>query len=335
MTPSLGLSGEAVRIAGAGVAFPDDEVTTDALVDRLAGSLPPARRANLARHTREELGVDRRAFVARDASAWTLAVAAARAALSEAPGLVPVAHLHATSTPSRWTGPDAARIGASLGLTAAFFDVRGGCSGGLWALIEGARLCAASTAPVLVSAADAFSLAFPHDERMLPLAMGDGAAALLLVPADPSLREAPSCPGLVRAVLGGAPAHHELATVSAPLPPRGGEAFTFSGDVERFAPAQEDALRGVAAALAAPADALVLVSGPAHLGARVAGGARRWSASLWAHGQVGAASLLVGMVEARAAGERGLLALLSAGGGIGFAGALWQLEPRGDGHAAG
>ncbi|MCC6623884.1 MAG: hypothetical protein IT385_21675 [Deltaproteobacteria bacterium] len=316
----LALGPAAVVTLARATAFPARVVATDALLEASTPGLSEARRAALRDHLAREVDGATRAFVEPPERALDLAIRAARDALERA-GIAPGAiagHVHATSTPSRWTGPEAARIGKALGLAAALLDVRSGCTGGLWALVQGAWLASQSQAPVLVTAADALSRTFPVgasgavSERMLPLTMGDGAAALVLAPGGPGR-------GLARAVFLGRPEHADDATVPDELPPRGGEAWALAGDPERFAEASERALSEALAALAPPADARVVVLTPrAATGRRVAPGA--WRASQRAHGHVGAASALVALAEI----GPGETALVSAGGGLSAGAALWS-----------
>ncbi|MFO0746202.1 MAG: hypothetical protein U1F43_11085 [Myxococcota bacterium] len=307
------------RVVARATAFPSDPIDTPTLLARLAPGLPPARRDALLAYLRAEVGVEQRAFVQGGERALDLAVRAAQGALGQGPFQI-AAHVHATSTPSRWTGPEAARIGQALGLDAAFFDVRSGCTGGLWALHHGARLAAESGACVLVTAADAFSQAFDPDERMLPLAMGDGAAPLVLAPP----RDDASAPagGIVKALFGGRPALADLATVRAELPGRG-EPLVLGGDPAAFGDAAEAALKEAWAALAAPDDATVIIqTGRAGTARRVH--ARAELASLARHGNIGAASALVAWCELAPDAARSV-AFASAGGGLSF-GALWWRE---------
>ena len=220
--------------------------------------------------------------------------------------------MHATSTPSRWTGPEAARIGQALGLRAAFFDVRSGCTGGLWALVQAARLAVDAQAPVLVTAADAFSLAFAPDERLLPLSMGDGAAALVLAPGVAGQ-------GVVRACFTGLPEHADLATVPGELPPRDGASYVLAGDAMAFGAVAEEALARALEALAPPIGTRVVVqTGRADVARRVSRDA--WLDGLRHHGNIGAPTALVALGEL----GPGMTAFVSAGGGLSSGALLWR-----------
>lgn len=321
MSVTLRLGPCPVAIAASAVAFPPDAIDTPTLVARLTPGLSDERRAAMLAWVDGDIGVRSRAHLAPGADPIGPAVEAARAALAGFADEVGALVL-ATSTASRWTTAESARVAAAIGLEAAFFDVRSGCTAGLWALVEGARLTRDTGRPILVVGVDSFSRAFAPGERTLPLAMGDGAAALVLRPAERG--------GIVRAVLGGRPALVELATVRAGLPPRDGEAFVLGGDPELFARAADEALIDALAALhevdPLPADTLIVphVSRAAtarRLGERV----RRpvYSEGFAAHGSLGAASLMVALH--RLGSRPGPLALVSAGGGLSYGGVLWQL----------
>jgi len=357
--PSLTLAACPVTILGSGVAFPPHPTDNATLLTRLMPDLPPDRRDALLAHLENELGVTSRAHLGPDVDPLTLAIAASCAALSEAQSQsprrspVPVAAiLLATSTASRWTTAESARLAAALGLAVAFCDLRSGCTGGLWALIEGARLARDIAAPVLVVGCDSFSRAFPPGERMLPFAMGDGAGAIVLAPPTSS----DSSEGLLGAVIGGQPAHVDLATVRAHLPPRTpAEPFVLGGDPEPFARAAEaaltasidsldsldsldalDSIDSIASIASAPIPgSSVLVPHVSRLGTarRLAAhaGLPFFAAGFSGHGNLGAASLLVAMHLLRKESLRspGSVAehvlLASAGGGLSFGAAWWRL----------
>jgi len=320
--PSLSLGPCPTAIVASAAAFPDGAVANPALLERLAPGLPDARRAALLAHLESDLGVASRAHLAPDADPLALPTRAARDALAQADRDV-CAVLVATSTPSRWTTAESARLSSALDLDVAFVDLRSGCTGGLWALVEGARLCRDTGGAVLIVGSDSFSRAFPPGERLLPFAMGDGAAALVLAPTDGDQ-------GLVRATFGGLPALVDLATVTARLPPTGAEPFTLSGDPEPFAAAAEVALAASLEALA-PAPGSLLVPHVSRLATARRLGAR-FALEVFAdgfigHGNLGAASLITALHLLRSRPGPTMLALASAGGGLSFGGALWRLCP--------
>jgi len=330
MTPSLTLGPCPALIVGSGAAFPADPIDNASLLTRLAPGLPTARRDALLAHLDGELGVTSRAHLQPGSDPLILATRAARQALAEASTYEPRAILLATSTASRWTTAESARLANALGLAVAFCDLKSGCTGGLWALIEAARLARDSAAPVLVVGCDSFSRAFPAGERLLPFAMGDGAAALVVAPGGDA--------GLLRAAIGGEPRHVDLATVAARLPPATpSEPFALSGDPEPFARAAESALGAAINALPdRPADTLLVPHVSRLATARrlaAATGLACFTAGFTAHGNLGAASLLVALHLIRAQRLRSPsplaqhVLLASAGGGLSYGAALWRFAP--------
>lgn len=322
VAPTLRLGPASVRIAGSASAFPDVEMTTEALVDRLALDVPLARRRAMTAFFDQEVGVHRRAHLV-SGLARDLALVAARRALEEASVRAPAALVYATSTPSRWTAAESALLARDLDLTCAFFDVRSGCTGGLHALVHAARLARDADGPVLVVAADAFSKTFGN-ERLLPVTMGDGAAALVLVPSDRTSA------GVVRAVFGGAPDRVDLATVQGALPPTSLDpsAWALSGDPTAFAEAAEAALLAALTALEPPASATIVVhTSRAATARRVAGafGRAPYLGVLENHGNLGAPTLLAALDRLRREQATHDVALVSAGGGLSFGAALFGM----------
>ena len=317
LAPTLRIGPAPAAVLGGGVATPARRVETAALLEALAPEIPGPRREALRAWVDETLGVRTRAHVAAGGRAWRLAVEAADAALAEAGRPAVVAHLHATSTPSRWTGADAARIGRDLGLRVAHVDLRGGCTGGLWALVEAARLCRDAGGPVLLTAADALSLTFPsgtEGDRLLPLVVGDGAAALVLGPA--------AAGGLVRAVVGGDPAWCDVGTVARELPDGDGP-WTLGGDPAAFGEATRAGLSSAVAALDAPPDARWALHARADVARALV--EDPFLDTLTTRGMLGVASLPTALLALRAGGHRGPIALATAGGGLGYGAALWGL----------
>lgn len=316
-SPTLRLGPAAVGIAGAASAFPAEGWSTAALVRELAPDLPTPRREALVRFVEEEVGVRHRAHVRGEERAWTLAADAAEAALAQAGQPALAAHVHVTSTPSRWTGADAARIGQRLGLRSAHLDLRGGCTGGLWGLIQAARLCRDAGEAVLLTAADALSLTLPsgpEGDRMLPLAMGDGATALVFTPAPSG--------GLQCAVVGGAPALADLSTVHRELPDGDGP-MTLGGDPAAFSEATGEGLRLALASIEAPSEALGVIHARADTARRL--WAEPYLEVLAHQGMLGVASLPTALGRLWAAKRSGPVVLATAGGGLGFGAAVWTL----------
>ncbi|MBK8592662.1 MAG: hypothetical protein IPN77_26810 [Sandaracinaceae bacterium] len=333
--PTLTLGMVPVRILGSGVAFPPHAETTAELLGRLAPEVPAPRRDALARHFDADIGVLRRAHLTQG-RAVDLAVTAARAALEDSHTPRPIAVLVATSTPSRWTAAESAILARELGLACAFFDVRSGCTGGLHALVQGARLARDAGGPVLVVGADAFSLAF-GPERLLPVSMGDGAGALVLGPSGDATV------GITRAVFGGAPSLVDLATVPDLLPPSADvmardveSRFRLDGDPEAFSEAAEAAL-GIAldallAGVLSSSDqptALVVQTGRASCARRVAAraGHEPYLGVLENHGNLGAGTLLVALHALSRSPEISRVLLVSAGGGLSFGAASLRMRP--------
>lgn len=331
MKTSLTLGPCPVSILSSAVAFPSPALETAELLERLAPDLPAPRREALQSHLAGEIGVATRAHLAPGADPLTLPIDAARRAL-ETSGADVAALLLATSTPTRWTTAESARVAQALGADVAICDLRSGCTGGLWALVEGARLARDAGAPTLVVACDSFSRAFSPNERMLPIAMGDGAAALVL--ASPQIQRAPPL-GLVRAAFGAAPQLVDSATVRARLPPAvPPEDFVLSGDPEPFALATEAALLSAIESVAPPPDALLVPHvgrlATAHrLASRT--GLDVYTDGFTRHGNLGAASLITALHMLIGALRSGRpvaqhVVLASAGGGLSFGAALWRLQ---------
>lgn len=337
-----------VEIAGTGVAFPTcvgpqgerlDRIETSMLLKALAPELPEARREALLAHVESTVGIRARAWSrwlgaepqADEADGASLAREAAERALAQAG--VHASELAAivvgTSTPPRWTSPIAASLAGGLGMQGAFFDVRSGCAGGLYALALASSFAQQSQRPTLAVGVDTFSKALPRNERLLSLVTGDGAGALVLAPA-------PAGKGIVHGVFGGNGAHHKLVSVDARLPPKGDEGWTLQGDPERFAAEAEAALSLVLsqALQAAPrSPALHLIhsaqrSTLLRVAERVGASPESvWLPSLEQHGNLGAASIPAALHESRAAGRFAsgtLAALASVGGGLSWGALLWQ-----------
>lgn len=303
-----------VAIAGSGEAFAALREDNATLLARL-GAVPERRIAGVLESLADDPGVWSRAR-AVDESPVDLACEAARIALSAA-GLAAGdigAHVHATSTPTRWTSAESARIGRQLGLGAALCDVRSGCTAGLWALWTGASLARDSHGPVLVTAADVFGKVLPESERMASFAFGDGASALVLVPAASG--------GIVRAVFGGRPDLVDLASVPVALPPGGpSEVWRLAGDPVAFAKAAERGLTEAIAALGIDGTPIVVQTARAPTALAVAGD-RAWLALLRSEGNLGAAT--PGVALHRGAGRPGRVVLASAGGGLSYGAIGWE-----------
>jgi 3-oxoacyl-[acyl-carrier-protein] synthase III len=187
---------DGIAILGGGTAFPALQLSNE---DVLRGLPSPPRSeeqlAFLAAGAQQTLGLERRAWAHRvghglehasEETTLDLALRAAQAALADA-GLAAKdlsLILCATSTPHRMTSTVAAPLGAALGARAACMDTRTGCSGGLFALSTAALYLSAGSGPALVVGAETFSKIIPPQHRAAQLALGDGAAALVLARRD-------------------------------------------------------------------------------------------------------------------------------------------------------
>jgi 3-oxoacyl-[acyl-carrier-protein] synthase III len=325
------LPGAPAAIVGVGAAWPAGAVDNATLLSRLAPELTGRRRDAMLEAIATQLGTRARHHLSPTdrAGLIDLTVAAAGLALERAavdPRRIAY-HLHATSTPSRWTTPDSARIGAALrtahGVDAPFMDLRMGCTGGLQALYQGLLLASVAEAPVLVTAADRFSHIAPPSERFAPFVFGDGAAAAVVAPGTPA-----GSFGLVEAAFLGATQHVDLATVAAPLPPHAGdaEAWHLTGDPAAFDDAAREALARVAAHFGVGPSATgrgaagglrVIVSTTRPVTARALAGDAAWTETLELRGHLGAASALAGLDGLLGAAPiQGEIILIGAGGGL-------------------
>ncbi len=334
-----------VAIAGSGVAFPTcttpwgavvSRIETHALFELLTPEMSPERRAPVAAHMAESIGIESRAWAhwigaePRDdeTDSVALAIDASRAALDSA-GIAASeigAVVLATSTPPRWTSASSASVAGAIGAVCPFFDVRSGCAGGLYAIALAATFAASAKRPVLAIGTDTFSKIVPPGERFATLSMGDGAAALVIVPSVDSEFEAS---------FGGNGALHHLTTVPGAMPPRtlAESAWRLSGDPARFA---EEAEKSLLQALANATERAP--SRPAmhivHAGRR--GVCERvsrtidaeipcWTQTISQHGNLGAASVAAALHESRKTlAKNDVIAIASVGGGPSFGGAYWR-----------
>lgn len=312
-SPLIHLGPIPVALKGSGVAFPALREDNATLLARL-GAVPERRVAGVLAALDLDPGVRSRARAVHETPVDLACVAAADALVAAGLTVGDIgAHVHATSTPTRWTSAEAARIGQRLGLRAALCDVRSGCTAGLWALWTGASLARDSGAPVLVTAADVFGKVLPPDERVAAFAFGDAACALVLVPA--------SSGGLVRAVFGGRPALVDLASVPVALPPTDAEpAWHLAGDPVAFAAAAEQGLSDAIVAL--DLEGPIVVQTARVPTALAVAGDRAWLDLLRAHGNLGAAT--PGVALHLGAGRPGTVVLASAGGGLSYGAVGWE-----------
>lgn len=105
----------------------------------------------------------------------------------------------------------ASLLADACGLRASCFDLKAGCSSGVFAVMQAALLIRSGCRRVLVVAAENLShLTDPEEVRML-LTVGDGAACLLV--------EAAPGPGFISMIHGTEPAFSGAMRVRAPFPP--------------------------------------------------------------------------------------------------------------------
>ncbi len=301
------------------------------------------RRRFLARGLEKTLGVRERHWVhvpgtelkhGEEATSVDLAEAAARAALADA-GVAAdeLAHLFVvSSTPHRMTSTIAAPLGAALGTEAPAVDVRVGCAGGLFALQLAASMLAADpTAKVLLVGAETFSKIIPSRHEAAIVALGDGAAALVL-----GHREGHAIEAIALATdgdLGG------LVTTDGALPPtvaeieRGG--YVLGGQPEGLAEVVPGKYRAAIDAALERAEIEgsavdLLVPHPTNRGmaetvAEHVGAKATYTDGIGEHGNIGAAGWIAALAEARRRGayEDGQRVLVAAvGGGLSSGAAL-------------
>jgi 3-oxoacyl-[acyl-carrier-protein] synthase-3 len=166
------------RIAGSGGYLPERIVTNDALAQRMDTS---------DEWIRTRTGIRQRHIAAEHESTSDLAAAASRAALRDA-GLEPAAVdliVVATSTPDAVFPSTACSLQAKLGAHGGpAFDVQAVCSGFVYALAIADRMVASGMARnALVVGAETFSRILDWNDRGTAVLFGDGAGAVVLVPA--------------------------------------------------------------------------------------------------------------------------------------------------------
>jgi 3-oxoacyl-[acyl-carrier-protein] synthase III len=341
------------RIAGTGVAFPApprgvgpvdnrEVVATQAAMGR-RGARSTEDIDELAAGLEATLGIRRRhwahavgaPFGPDEPTTVDLQVEALSAALEAA--ALPAHRLGAiitsTSTPARVTGANAPAVAQALGVSAAAFDMRSGCAGGLYALVHGCMWAAATGQPVGVAAADTFSKLVPPGHPLAAMAFGDGAGAAIIVPAE-------GTSGLVSAAFASDGSLGKLASSPSPFPVtrehlEGGQ-YYLQGSAEELA-AKAPALYAAiiaealaAAALAAPdVDRFIphQTSRPAIEAAADAAGIDRERAVITCeeHGNCGAAGVLIALDHALGDGRTApgdTLLFAALGGGLSWGAAV-------------
>jgi 3-oxoacyl-[acyl-carrier-protein] synthase-3 len=135
----------------------------------------------------ERTGIRERRVAADDETTASLAVAAGAAAIKRA-GCTPDdidLLLVATATPEQPIPHTGAFVGDGLGLRCGSFDLNVGCAGFIYGIITGSALLQAGhLRRVLVVGAETLSRVVDPRDRGTCILFGDGAAAVVLAPAD-------------------------------------------------------------------------------------------------------------------------------------------------------
>jgi len=331
------------ELLGGATAFPARVLQNDEALAHLRPTLSAERRHFLADGLREETGLDRRAWSHLpgrpflhdvEESSAGLGAEAARGALAEAgadPADVDVL-ICVTSTPTHMTTALSAEIGGILGLEAAAFDLRAGCSAGLPALTTAALQLRGGARRVLLVCADTFSKVVPGDATLMALGLGDGAAAVLLGEGTGLL-----CGGHFRSD----GRRRDFVTTPGRLPPTVEDVeaglFALAGQPDSLNDAlpalYEEALRGALAVAGLDASAISAYiphqtsRGLIEAVAQRLGFQRTWQA-VGRHANVGSAGWLVALLEARSEGFVGAgdtVALAAAGGGLSWGAVVVRL----------
>jgi len=172
------MSDRASRIAGTGRYLPARVLTNDALAERVATS---------DEWIRARTGIRQRHIAAADEQTSDLALSASRIALQQA-GIAP-ANLDlivvATTTPDLIFPSTACILQEKLGAHGGpAFDVQAVCSGFVYALALADRMIASGMARnALVVGAEIYSRILDWNDRGTCVLFGDGAGAVVLVPA--------------------------------------------------------------------------------------------------------------------------------------------------------
>jgi 3-oxoacyl-[acyl-carrier-protein] synthase-3 len=165
-------------IAGWGAAVPDGRLTNADL---------EARVETTDAWILERTGIRERRVAADDETTASLAVAAGAAAIKRA-GCTPDdidLLLVATATPEQPIPHTGAFVGDGLGLRCGSFDLNVGCAGFIYGIITGSALLQAGhLRRVLVVGAETLSRVVDPRDRGTCILFGDGAAAVVLAPAD-------------------------------------------------------------------------------------------------------------------------------------------------------
>jgi 3-oxoacyl-[acyl-carrier-protein] synthase III len=168
------------RIAGTGYYLPGPPITNDELIARHGLRIKPY-------FIRNHVGVETRHFAAPHEATSDLALEAARGALRTSG--VPTSEIRriilATVSGDYPTPATACVLQRKLGIKGcAAIDLVGACAGFIQALDLGMRCVATGESPVLVVGADVRSRQLDFEDLRTAFLYGDGAGAVVLVPAD-------------------------------------------------------------------------------------------------------------------------------------------------------
>ncbi|MFI7328442.1 3-oxoacyl-ACP synthase III family protein [Streptomyces rubiginosohelvolus] len=169
-------------IAGWGKALPERVVTSTELAERFG----------VDEHwVVSRCGIQERRAVDPGQTTASLAVDAGRAALAKA-GLTgaDIAHLIvATATPEQPSPATSAFVHHDLGIAGGAIDVNSECAGFVYGLVAAMGILRMDRRPILLIGSDTHTLTANPADRDLSILVGDGAAAVVLVPGpeDPVL----------------------------------------------------------------------------------------------------------------------------------------------------
>jgi 3-oxoacyl-[acyl-carrier-protein] synthase-3 len=163
-----------IRVAGWGVAVPDNVVTNDDLSARLDTS---------DEWVVARTGIRERRFGGTTAS---LSIESGKRALASA-GLAPSdidGVLLATTTPDAKVPATSATVQDGLGVSGWAFDLNAACSGFVYGLVVAAGLISGGSGPILLIGTDTLSRITDMDDRKMAVLVGDGSGAVVLEPVD-------------------------------------------------------------------------------------------------------------------------------------------------------
>lgn len=241
----------------------------------------------------------------------------------------------ASTTPHKTTTSSACAIGAELGLKAPCFDLKAGCSTGVYSLLNAVMHVHAGFDRVLLVAAETPSKYANPTVQETVIGVGDGAVALLLMPgpesegvqgaflgADGDLGQLVNTPGLLPPTLEALESgqyyyHGNAAELKEAVPMRYLDAMQGALAVAELTPAEIDwyvphqvnraLTQGVAQQLGIPPEKQIY--------------------TLHKYGSMAGASVLATLHEGLSSGQikaGGTVALNTVGGGLTWSGLIWQ-----------